>query len=132
MFGAFFLFEASLELGACFLELPPPRLWSLPARALCRGRFRLGVLAPHWLLNQPIADRLGADLHAYDPAINDGADLLDVGTELAGGDPGNLGPDPAKVLGFAAMGDLIPKAGLLTGKMTNARHAGLSVQTPSK
>src|SRR4051794_40073820 len=59
-----------------------------------------GVLAAGGLDHHAVADRLGADLDPHDPAVDHGADLLDVGLELAGGDPGHLRADPAEVLGL--------------------------------
>src|SRR6476646_935816 len=83
--------------------------------------FRL-VLPLDRLHNQAIANGLGADLGADDLAVDHSADALDVRAELAGGDARDLRPDAAKVLGLAAMGDLVSEGGLLAGEITNARH----------
>src|SRR5262249_6625947 len=89
------------------------------SRGGCRG---LGVLATHRLGDQSLLDRLGADFHTDDPAINHGADLLNVRFELARGDAGYLRADAAQVLGFAAVGDLVAEGGLLAGEIANAWH----------
>src|SRR6476469_5128038 len=84
-------------------------------KVLCRL-----ALAADRLLDHAVADGLGADLDTDDAAVHDGADLLDVGLELARGDAGRLGPDAAEVLRLAAMGLLIAEAVLLTGKKATA------------
>ncbi len=48
--------------------------------------------------------------------------FLDIRLELSRRNPGNLSADPAKVLGFAAMGDLVPEGGFLTREITNSWH----------
>src|SRR5687768_13483220 len=85
---------------------------------------RLGgfALAADGLLDEAVADRLGRHLDAHDATVHDRADLLDVGLELARGDPGGLGPDAAQVLGLAAVGLLVAERGLLTCEIANAGH----------
>src|SRR5688572_16620862 len=78
-----------------------------------------GDLPARRLDDHAVADGLGADLHANDLAVNHGADLLNIRLELAGGDPGDLGADPAQILRLAAMGDLVAEGGLLAGEVTN-------------
>src|SRR6516165_10618931 len=85
--------------------------------------FGLLPLSTGGLDDDAVAHRLGADLHANDPPVDDGANLLNIRLELTGGNPGHLGSDAAKILGFAAMGDLLPEGGLLAGKMTDAWHS---------
>jgi hypothetical protein len=72
--------------------------------------------------DQAVADGFGADLDADDPAVDDGADLLDIGPELSGGNAGDFGADAAEVFGLAAVGDLIAEAGFLSGKIAGAWH----------
>src|SRR5277367_1972236 len=91
-------------------------------RSLLRG---LHPFATDGLGNETRLDRLGADLDAQNLPVNDGANLLNVRLERAGGDAGHLGADPAEILGLAAMGDLIPERGLLAGEITNAWHTYL-------
>src|SRR4051812_32362702 len=62
---------------------------------LGRGRRGRGVAALHGLDHEAHLDRLGRDLDANDPAVNDGPDLLDIRLELPGGDAGRLATDAA-------------------------------------
>ena len=84
--------------------------------------FGLFPVAAFGLDDQAHLDRLGTDLDPDDGAVDQGADLLNVRLELPGGDAGDLRADATEVLGFATMGNLIAKGGLLTGKKANARH----------
>src|SRR5579862_4171684 len=102
-------------MGLCF-ELSGLRLFR------GGGRFRLLPLALHGLGDQAHLDRLGADLDTDNLPIDDRANLLDIGTELAGGDARDLGSDAAQIFRLAAMGNLVAEGGLLTGEITNAWH----------
>src|SRR5439155_8765004 len=80
------------------------------------------VLAADGLDHHAVADCLGANLDADDPAVHNRADFLDVRLELARGDAGGLSADPAQVLGLAAVRDLVAEAGFLTGEIADAGH----------
>jgi hypothetical protein len=66
--------------------------------------------------NQAIANRLGGDLDSNYLAIDQGANLLDVGFELAFTDAGNLAAHATKVFGFTAAGDAAAGTGSFAGK----------------
>jgi len=82
-------------------------------------------------LNEPHLDRFGGDLDPRDLPVHNRANGLDVGFELPGRDARALGAHAAKVLGLAAMSLLIPDAGLLAGKVADARHI-VSFDSPKK
>src|SRR5687767_2916089 len=94
----------------------------MPYSGLGRGGLGLFPAALRGLDDQTHLDGLGADLDALGHAVDDGADGLDVGHELAVREPGDLGADAAEVLGLTAGGLLAPELGLLAGEKTNAGH----------
>jgi hypothetical protein len=94
------------------------------------GGSGLGPLSADWFDDHARLDGLGADLHADNLPVDDSANLLNVRLERAGSDAGDLGANTTQVLGLAAMGDLIPKRGLLTGEIANAWHTNLKVSVP--
>src|SRR6185437_7654273 len=72
--------------------------------------------------HQAHTDGLGAHLDPADAPVNDGSHLLNIGAELAARDAGDFRSDAAQILCLSAMGHFVAKAGLLSGKMTNAWH----------
>jgi hypothetical protein len=73
------------------------------------------------------SDGLGGGFDSADLAIDDGADILDVGLEFSLGSAGDFDADAAKVLGLASIGFLPAVSGPASGKVTYACHG-----TPSR
>src|SRR5437762_14369791 len=84
-----------------------------------RGGFLL-IAATDGVRDQSHANGFGADLDAHDLPTHHRPNLLNIGLEFARGNAGDLGADSAQILGLAAMGLLVPKAGLLTCEKTDA------------
>jgi hypothetical protein len=87
-----------------------------------RGDGGFGIFSPNRFHDQTGLDGLGANLDADYRAVDDSANFLDIRLKFASGYTGDFGADPAQILRLAAMGDLIPEGGLLTGKIANAWH----------
>ena len=93
-------------------------IWN-PAKAES-ARCRLGgfVVSLRRLFDQAHTNRFGGDSNPANPAVYDGADLLDIGLELPFSNTGNLFTDAAEILGFTASCDTLAGPGFSAGKKT--------------
>ena len=82
-----------------------------------------GFVISLWrFFNQAQPNGLGRNPDSADFAVNDRADLLDVGFEFPLGDAGNLSADAAEVLCLASPGDAPAGYRSLARKTTYSRH----------
>lgn len=99
-----------------------PRFWGSiwnPAEAdsvrCCLGGF---VVSLRRLFDQAHTNRFGGDPDPADPAVYDGADLLDIGFEFPFCNTGNLFTDATEIFGFTASFDTATCRGSFAGKKT--------------